>query len=379
MTVTGIICEYNPFHNGHKKQLDMVRNQNPDGAIVCLMSGNFVQRGAPAIIDKQFRAEAAIKCGADLVLEMPVTASLSSAEGFAEKSVKILDMLCDELSFGAEDPQQLPELSEALLTNEYTAKLKDALTSGCSFPAARQRALEQMGLDAAALTKPNNILATEYCKAILSHNLQITPQPILRQGDYHSTETDTENPSATSARQLMEQNADISSVVPECALSCMMDAALHTLASGERAILARLRCMTEADFKALPYGSEGLWRKFMHAVKEHATIEQIIEATKSKRYTRTRIDRMVMCAFLGLTTQDLTMDIPYCRILAFNDTGRQVLSKCKKDGFFVNIGQNTRHPWQDTEDRMDDLYGLFCQDRPEKTGRNRERRVYYHQ
>jgi predicted nucleotidyltransferase len=159
----------------------------------------------------------------------------------------------------------------------------------------------------------------------------------------------------------------------------MMDAALHTLASGERAILARLRCMTEVDFEALPFGSGGLWRKFMHAVKEQTSLEQIIEATKSKRYTRTRIDRMVMCAFLGLTRQDLAMDIPYCRILAFNDTGRQVLSKCKKDGFFVNVGQNTRHPWQDTEDRMDDLYGLFCQDGPEKPGKNRERRVYYHQ
>ena len=168
MGVTGIICEYNPLHLGHRKQLAYLKQQK-NTAIVCLMSGNFVQRGHPAVFDKMARAEAAVRCGADLVLELPVTAALSSAEGFAAKGVKILSGLCDKLCFGAEDADagKLTELAAALLSDDFNAALRLELAKGLSFPAARQKALEVLGLDAALLEKPNNILAVEYCKAII--------------------------------------------------------------------------------------------------------------------------------------------------------------------------------------------------------------------
>ena len=164
--VAGIICEYNPLHLGHQKQLSYLKQQK-DTAIVCLMSGNFVQRGHPAIFDKMARAEAAIRCGADLVLELPVTAALSSAEGFAGKGVQILSELCDTLCFGAEDadPAQLNNIAKALLSEEWKTQLRVELDKGLSFPAARQAALTAMGIDATILGKPNNILAVEYCKA----------------------------------------------------------------------------------------------------------------------------------------------------------------------------------------------------------------------
>ena len=380
MTVTGIICEYNPFHRGHKKQLDTLRRlRGSDSGIVCLMSGHFVQRGAPAIVDKTLRARAAVLCGADLVLELPVTAALSSAEGFAARGVSILSRFCDELCFGAESPDAVPLLrtAEALLSPAFRESLRMQLDKGLSFPAARQSALEAMGSSGALLTDPNNILAVEYCKAILDQNSAMKPLPILREGSYHDPEAHPENPSATSLRQLMIKGLHWDSFVPPEAADCFVGATLHTLAAGERAILGKLRTMTDAEFEALPYGSEGLWRKLMHESRRQATLEDILTAVKSKRYTRTRLDRMVMCAFLGITDAMLTERQPYVRVLALNDRGREILKKARESGHFPNIGEHVDSPWQVLEDRCGSLYGLFAESTPEAPDSESKRRIFY--
>ena len=380
MKTVGIICEYNPLHLGHKKQIDEIRRIcGADTAIVCLMSGNFVQRGAPAIIDKTYRAKAAVQSGADLVLELPIEYALSSAEGFASGGVGILGPFCDALCFGAEtaDKELLLSTASALLSEEFPPVLKEELEKGLSFPAARQAALARMGLDAAVLESPNNILAVEYCKAILSRSLSMEPLPILREGSYHDELPDAENPSATSIRKLMVESGDYKSLVPDPAQYIFADAPLHTMEAGQRAVLAKLRTMTDAEFEALPYGSEGLWRKFMHACREQATLEDIITATKSKRYTRTRIDRMVMCAFLGLTLQDLLSPVPYTRVLAFTDRGRTVLKKARQTGTFLNAGDISLTPYGERERTVGDLYGLFCVDGPEPPGAENKRRIHY--
>ena len=378
MKITGIICEYNPLHLGHKKQLDILRRKNPDGAIVCLMSGNYVQRGAPAVFDKMLRAKAAALSGADLVLELPVTYALRSAEGFAAGGVEILSRFCDQLCFGAEnaDENLLMQLARALLSDAFKAALKAELEKGLSFPAARQAALEDMGLDASVLTLPNNILAVEYCKAILAQNSAMTPYVILRQGNYHDTEPDKENPSATALRTMIKQGNDWISYVPEEAARCFEGAVAHDMKYAERAILGRLRTMTDEEFEALPFGTEGLWRKLMHACRENSTLEDIIAATKSKRYTRTRIDRMILCAFLGITEKMLYSPAPYARVLAFNDKGREILKLARKTGAFPNIGETQADPYQELENRCGDLYGLFCKD-PELPGSESNYRVFY--
>ena len=377
--VTGIICEYNPLHTGHKKQLDTIRSQFPEGGIVCLMSGNYVQRGMPALVDKSLRAKAAVLCGADLVLELPLTASLSSAEGFAAQGVGILKGFCQQLCFGSEtgSKEALMATARALLSSEFSQGLRAQLDTGISFPAARQQALEAMGLDARLLSQPNDILATEYCKAILSQNTQMEPLVILRQGDYHDTCPDLENPSATALRQQMLRQDHWESYVPQAARECFRGAALHTLEAGERAVLARLRSMAEADFAALPYGSEGLWRKLMRAVHQKASLEAIITAVKSKRYTRTRLDRMLLCAFLGLTAEDLASPAPYVRVLALNNRGREILKQARATGCFVNAGEAQENAYQTLETRAGDLYGLFAQNVPEDPGVEAARRVYY--
>ncbi len=374
MKTVGILCEYNPFHLGHHRQIRLLREQyGDDCAIVCLMSGNFVQRGQPAVFDKMLRAGAALESGADLVLELPVNYALSSAEGFAAGAVSILGKFCDEMSFGAEHPdrERLLATARALLSPAFSEALRFHLDAGLSFPAARARALESMGLDNSLLTSPNDILAVEYCKAILAQRTAMAPAPIHRPGSYHATTADPENPSATALRNLIESGQDFRPFVPT---DCFRGATVHRLEYGERAMLAKLRTMTEGEFEALPYGSEGLWRKFMHESRRQPDLESILTAVKSKRYTRTRLDRMALCAFLELTKRDLDAPAPYARILGFTQRGRAVLKVAKERTPLYNVGQRVEDPFQEIENRCSDLYGLFAE-AIEAPGQEAKRRV----
>ena len=380
MKIVGIVSEYNPFHNGHNRQLRLIRQLlGADTAIVCAMSGNFVQRGGPAIFDKALRARVAVECGADLVLELPVQTALSSAEGFASGGVRILGQLCDTLCFGSEsaDSDRMMSTAEALLSPEFSSQLRIRLDAGLSFPAARQKALEDMGFDGALLANPNDILAVEYCKAILCHGLSMEILPLRRDGGYHDLTPEAEQPSATSLRRLIHDGRDIAPYVPAPAHEVFQNAPIHTISAGENAILYRLRTMTDGEFEALPYGSEGLWRKLMHASRKYATLEQILEETKSKRYTRSRLDRMVMCAFLGLDRTAMSQVPEYTRVLAFSHRGRQLLAAHRESGLFLHTGEKTDHPQWEIEQRCENLYGLFRQDGPGLPGKAEKDRIYY--
>lgn len=374
MKTIGVICEYNPFHNGHQHQLDWIRSRcGQDCVIVCLMSGNFVQRGAPAIVDKSIRAHAAVLSGADLVLELPVSVSLSSAEGFAAGGVRILSQFCDALCFGTESmaEEALYQTAQALLSPEFSLFLKEELAKGCSFPSARQAALSRMGI-AAELHSPNDILAVEYTKAILSQHSDMSILPIFREGSYHADALDPKAPSATAVRKALLQGDNWALAVPEPTIPLLKNVPLHTLEAGERAIVAKLRSMEEAEFEQLPYGSEGLWRKLMKAVHTQNSLSSIIDATKSKRYTRTRIDRMILCAFLGLIQEDFGMLPQKIRVLAFTNRGRTVL---RNRDCFLNAGEAV----EESESRIGRLYGLFGRDALDTPNIEEKRRVIYHQ
>ena len=377
MEIVGIICEYNPLHLGHAGQIRRIRQTlGGDTAVVCLMSGSFVQRGAPAVYPKSVRAAAALQSGADLVLELPVTYALSSAEGFAMGGVEILSRLCTRLCFGAEcgSEDALMSLARGLLSPGFPSALRTFLDQGLSFPAARQQALHALGLDAGLLSSPNNILGVEYCKAILTLGCAMSPLVIHRPGDYHAQTADPCAPSATALRRMVVQGQSIRSYVPT---ELFQNAPVHTLAAGERAILARLRTMSEEEFSALPYGGEGLWRKLMHESRRQPDLESILAAVKSKRYTRTRLDRMVMCAFLGIDQQTMSAPAPYARILGFDRRGRELLALTRKSGFFLNVGMRIDHPYWLLEQRCADLYGLFAVDGPEPAGSEPRQRIIY--
>ena len=380
MKTVGIICEYNPFHRGHWKQIDLIREEfGQDTTVCCLMSGNFVQRGAPAIVDKSVRAKAAVLAGADLVLELPITYALSSAEGFAAGGVRILSNFCDALCFGSEtaDKEALLSTAQILLSPEFSPLLRQELEKGLSFPAARQAALERLRPGSLSPVLPNDILAVEYCKAMLSQGAPMEPFPIRREGSYHAPLPDRENPSASSLRSLMLQSGAWLQYLPQAVRDCFRDAPLHTLEAGERAILYRLRTMSDSEFEALPYGSEGLWRKLMKACRQESTLDAIATSVKSKRYTRTRIDRMVLCAFLGISREILEAPAPYTRALAFNEKGRAILKSAKEKTVILNPGERTEHPYWELEKRSGDLYGLFCTQGPQLPGAEEKRRVLY--
>ncbi len=362
MKTIGIICEYNPFHLGHKKQIDLIRQEfGEDCRIVCLMSGNFVQRGHPAIFHKSLRAEAALRCGADLVLELPIPCCLSSAEGFAAGGVEILSGFCDYLCFGAESgtEKELMDTAKLLLSDQFSGTLREQLATGISFPAARQIALKKMGGNADLLENPNDILAVEYCKAIIAQSSSMKPFPILRMGNYHDTVADDENPSATSLRKLLIEKEQWSHYVPASLLPLYDNATVHTISAGERGILYRLRTMTDEEFQSLPYGSEGLWRRLMHACRSCTTLEEILNSVKTKRYTRTRLDRMIMCAFLGLSELKRP---EYTRVLGFNSNGIPLLKQARKTGVFVHAGEEMKSDYQALEHRCNGLYALLCEE-----------------
>ena len=368
MRTAGIICEYNPFHLGHEKQLRILRERlGEDTAAVCLMSGNYVQRGAPAVFDKMTRARAAVEAGADLVLELPITGVLSSAEGFAKTGVEVLDRLgtVDTLCFGCEygDGAALMETARTLLREDYAAALSAATETGISYPAARQRVLESLGGNGTVLESPNDILGVEYCKALLERGSKIEPLAILRAGDYHAEAPDADNPSASAVRSLLEAGEDWRNFVPQTLRSLYENAEVHTMQAGERAVLARLRGLSPEQWARTAHGGEGLWSKVMKAAWEAATVEEILTAAKSKRYPRTRLQRLLLCAYLGATEEDLKRPVSYVRVLAFDEKGAGVLRQAKKCGSIsiINAGEQPEDwSYWELERRAARLYGLFA-------------------
>ena len=370
MAVCGVICEYNPFQRGHEKQLRQIRAAlGENTCVVCLMSGNFVQRGEPAIFEKRVRAQTAVLSGANLVMELPVTKALSSAEGFARGGVEIFSKLgcVDTLAFGCEcgNAGALLQAAEAMCEPRYEAALHESMQTGLSYPAARQQALWRMQLDAGILEKPNDILGLEYCKAILQMGSGLKPLALLREGDYHAKQADAENPSATSLRAKLLNGEAIEDFAPPQAQEAYRNARQYDLFSGERAMLAGLRCLPDAAWEKTAHGSEGLWSKARKAAREKGSLEDVIAAIKSKRYPRTRIQRLLLCAFLGLRQENLTEPVAYVRALAFDETGKALLRRMREEGEIpiVNAGQTPQKAaLYDLELRAGRLYPLFCRE-----------------
>lgn len=379
MKTIAIICEYNPFHRGHQKQFRLIREEyGQDAAIVCLMSGNFVQRGEPALYPRMIRAKAAILGGADLVLELPVTYSLRSAEGFAGGGVEILSGLgaVDGLSFGCERTEGIRETAALLLSDAFPAVLREQLDHGVSFAAARQRALESLGADGSLIASPNNILAVEYCKNILLQKSSLEPMPLVRQGSYHDNggELDPENPSAERLRRM----PNFYDCLPEETVSCYDGEAQYRMSYGERAMLARLRTIPESEFSKVPFGSEGLWRKVMALCHREASVEAILTGAKSKRYAYTRLSRLLICAYLGISEAQLAESVPYVRVLGLRARGREILRTAREQGSITLLHAGEKAPqseYAELEHRCGLLYDLFRQDVP--AGLQKEKLFYY--
>ena len=336
MKTAGIICEYNPYHMGHLGHIEYTRSAlGHDSAIVCIMSGNFVQRGDFAVFNKHARAETAVRCGADLVLEMPLPYVLSSAEGFASAGVYILDKLriCGYISFGSEsgDLGALKEAAEAMASTQADAMMKEWLDKGFSYASSRQKAADAvLGSRSDMLMSPNNLLGIEYLKSMAAYDSQMQPMTIKRIGGMHDGETGY---SASALRNKLLHEGDPWKYMPPVASAVYK----KEIAGGqgpvstkmcELAILSRLRAVE--DFSKLPGASEGLWRRISRYAASGSTIEMILESIKTKRYAMSRLRRMLMCACLGLSALDTQEPPPYIRVLAMNRTGMRLLKEARR-------------------------------------------------
>ncbi len=340
-----MIIEYNPLHAGHVHLIDETRRMlGPDTAIVCVMSGDFVQRGDFALVRRRARAAAAVQSGADLVLELPLPWAVSSAERFADGGVQTLMAtgVVDRLAFGSEcgDAEALLRLAAALNSAEFPQHLKAELSKGDSFAAARQRAVAGLLApeDAALLDGPNNILGVEYCKALLRRGSAIRPLTVTRRGDAHdAAPSGGAYASASAIRQLLrngERERALSLMAPAMAEAYRQEEAAGRAPvwdeTCERAVLAKLRTMTEDDYAALDEGREGLYRRLYAAGRTCAALPEVLEHTKTKRYAYARLRRMVLWAYLGLTPADCPASPLYLRPLAMNAVGRTLLARMRK-------------------------------------------------
>ena len=338
MKAVGIVCEYNPFHRGHLWQLQASRKAaGEDTALVCALSGDFVQRGEAAVYSKFARAEAACRCGADLVLELPLPWCLASAERFARGAVGMLGALgVDFLSFGSETGELAPLLKLAELVSEptFVDSVKRRMTEepNLSFAAAREREAETvLGSTAALLAQPNNILAVEYLKAIRELSLPVQPIAVRRQGSGHDKQAvGSEFRSASEIRQRLAAGEDIGNDVPAPALAVYArekDAGREQLQSRtlETAVLSRLLLLEEAAFEALPDAADGLGRRLYRAIREQRDLAGIWEAARSKRYPLARLRRLCLCACLGVKAGMAEGLPPYARVLAADERGRALL------------------------------------------------------
>ena len=343
MKIVGILTEFNPFHSGHAYFLSEVRRRvGEECTLVCVMSGNFVQRGEPALLEKHVRAEAALRGGADLILELPVARALSSAEGFAHGGVYLMRAAgADTLAFGSEcgDVPALERVAACLDSEMYRAGLRRFLDEGMPFAACRQAVVRGIlgDEDAALLDGANTNLGVEYLNAAgrLNWDCQIVTVP--RRGAGHDSAEEGEYLSGSALRQRMlagEWDA-VGAAVPREAAELYrtafdMGRAPVTMAGAERLILARLRTMTEEEFAALPDCGEGLHRRLYKAAQNARSVEELLSLVKTKRYAHARLRRIVMCAWLGIDAA-ASAELPeYLHVLGCNERGRAVLARLRE-------------------------------------------------
>ncbi len=391
MHIAGVICEYNPFHTGHAWQLAELRRRGADG-IVCVMSGNFVQRGDFALLRKHVRAEAAVRGGADLVLELPLPWATASAEGFARGGVEVLAAtgVVDTLAFGSEcaDTNALVRVAQALCATEFPAALREEILRGDSFAAARQRAAERLcGADAEILGNPNDILGVEYCKALRAQASAIVPLALPRVGAAHDAAAADAYASASFLREriLESDTADGCDAWSRYVTADMLRLYAAERAAGrapvrmetmERAVLTRLRAMTEADFAAFDEGGEGVYHRFFDAARKATGIGALLDAVKTKRYAHARLRRFLLSCYLGVFPAQRRIDVPYIRVLAMGDKGKDLLHEMRRTSKLpvlirpTDVKKLTESAKNllETEARATDLYALAYPDLAQSAG-----------
>lgn len=327
MTTSGIIAEFNPLHKGHEF---LISEAKKDGAVICVLSSNFVQRGEVAIAEKSVRANAALKAGCDLVLELPVCWSMSTAQNFALGGVSALHFAgCDRIVFGSEsgNTDELLNAAELLNSEAFSLALSKELGCGVTFAAARETAGAALGIDPQLLSNPNNNLGIEYMIAANKLGSNISFDTVKRVGAAHDSLEENTFVSATLLRKALRSGdmATCEKYMPDNISKLFSADNISDPSLLERAILATLRQRTAEELSRLPDISEGLENKLYSAISSASSLDELLDQLKVKRYTLARLRRLVLSAFLGLDSSLFMKPIPYLRVLGFNKTGEALL------------------------------------------------------
>lgn len=380
--VLGIVAEYNPFHNGHFYHMQESKKITEADSCICVISGNFTQRGEPSIVNKWAKTYMALCCGADLVIELPTIYSISSAENFASGAIKIFDSLkiVTDISFGAEcnDLATLNTIANVFYSEpaNYKTILNHELKRGLSYPMARENAvlmyLNDIKRYANVLSNSNNILAIEYLKALKQQKSMIQPNIVPRKNVYYNDQKIVDDfASATAIRKLMlnREYAEVRKVVPRSTYQIIGEEykknhIILGIKKYEKEIIYALRVMPIEEIQNLPDVNEGLEFAIKKAASETNDIEELIEKVKSKRYTQTRIQRILLYVLLGITKKDMEDSkkmVPYVRVLGFNSRGKilisEIMNQNPKLNMITSVGKyvNKKMPKNKKLTRMLDL------------------------
>lgn len=390
MKVVGLVTEYNPFHNGHLHHLNASKQTTNATHSIAVMSGHFLQRGEPALLDKWTRAKNAVSAGVDLVIELPTLFSCSSAEYFSFGAVSLLKDLniVDALCFGSEDGNisQIQTIANLLAADDSTLlnHLENELAKGISFPKARANAIEET-LGETVDFKPNNILGIEYLKAINVLNSPFEPFTIQRvQADYMSTTLEGSIASATGIRVELNdtrQPTTIKAFVPPStfeSIKSFKEDLIYPQALGDL-LLYKIRTTSETDLRNIHDVTEGLESRIKKVAERVDSYEALVKGIETKRYTRTRIQRVLIKILLNIYKETLgtcgdTKPL-YARILAFNEKGQQLIKRIKKESditLITNVNKTRLSPKEQTMLNFDinatNVYNLLYQETHKKTG-----------
>lgn len=335
MKTIACIAEYNPFHLGHLKHFEYIKNTLKADNLIVIMSGNFTQRGEPAVLDKYARAKHAVIAGADVVIELPTVFATSNAETFAKGAIKILSSLnaIDGICFGVESGTKEEYIELATMLNdeskEYKKALKDCLEKGVSLAKAKFEALKALGLkfNEKLISSPNNILGVEYTKAILSFNSNIEIYPMLRSGDHNDKKLKKGITSATSIRETLKigKKRKLKSNLPKFVYKDLVGYPFCF----DKMIMTKLLLSSVEDLSKILDCTEGLENRIKALSKDNRTVNDLVEKTSTKRYTKTRINRILIHNLLGITSsmikEGLSLNL-YAKVLAVNSNNKKIIS-----------------------------------------------------
>ncbi len=362
MNIIGIVCEYNPFHNGHLYQINKIKELYPNSIIIACMSSSFTERGDMSILNKFEKTTIALQYGIDIVIELPYIYTVQSADTFAKYSVSLLNNLkIDTLVFGTERDNIDDIVSSAKMqinNKEYNNLVKKYMDEGNNYPTALNNALKDIGVS--SITEPNDLLALSYIKEIIKNNYSINCINIKRTNDFHDIESNSCVVSASNIRNSILNNKDYSHQVPSEVYKLLKNKKINNDKYFE---LLKYKILSEQDLSKYVEVDEGIDLRIKKVINESNSLESLIQNIKTKRYTYNKISRILNHILCSFRKDEFVNDIEYIRILGFTNNGQKYLNSIKKDIKLPILNSyDSKYKTLEVEKRITNIYSIIYDD-----------------